>query len=1482
ELIVNTDYGKISSNHDTQFVVVRAVNVDFPNFYSDVGAAISLVSNRTIRFPHSIYRLKIAENVPVGTTLSPSIEVFPKSPSVNYTINPSSPLSILPNGTLFVSSPIDLEELPVDLASNLYFLVAATVGSMEAVTKVQLKVKDVNEYVPKFERKLYEVRIGEDVAAGSPIVRLNATDLDKTDGSHLLYKVVGGSGRNLVFVQEDGTLILSDVLPGREIPMSFTVVVEAIDKGGKRDTTTVHVVLTDVNDNRPVFASPSLTWNVIEGTTNDSLEIYASDQDSGQNAELEFRIVEGNDGHHFSIEKISPNIALLRIISPLDYETKPFFNLVIEAADRGNPPQMSTASVSVNVINRNDNPPIFQKVNFEQQVFSDLPIGQPLLTLAVNDADHDRLSFSLSGDEACSSLTVNPLGVVAFSKPVSKRKTGMMTCVVSATDGVHVSNATLRLKILESLQSTTESLEQNHSPRFAKELYTFVINSSQNGELLEKVTAVDQDGDVIRYSIEPPELRNLFAIDAEGQLSVRVPVSAFKQALYSFLVIAEDSGKPIMSSFTNIRVLIPENNVLATRNLLADTTSAMTSAGDGSFQNNMEDSVTTTGPHYSLSTADERSTTLKDETTSPAAPTTSEVRFIQPNYTYAIRSDSPIGTSLGRVELTNGSEVQLVFKYNKLFTIDRNFWIRTTQTLNTPTKIEDEILAVRDGVLLTSVPFVVWITATSDSNDLSSTDTSLGQSFYTKDTTFSSPSTTPISFESATATVATTVDVSYSQSSTANEAFAFSQPIYFAFVPEGEYTNGIRVALKPEALSVNKNTSVKFEISDNVRNLPFFLTTDGQLIVFDVDRELRAVYSFPIKATSTDFGEAQALLNVTVLDINDNYPVFDPAPSIIGVFRDIAVGVPLHRFTARDLDTDNYGAVNYGLEKTQTPFNVDPTAGILFVSGSLKSTSDAEFAITVFARDGGRPSLKSTQKLIIHVFEPAVKRPQFPNGLPGMVVFDGAMPGSEVGTALAGPTINIMQPNEKISYGLIEDYNGLFKIEDGGRVILNREPTDGEKNRYFQLNITAENSYGKDSVLMDVFIESQTSSAKPRSTTQEHSTTSSCYFPTKVYNTEILENRDGHNRIAKVTSSCEENGQPFQYSFSKPTEYFELIPSTGEIFAVRMLDRERRTYHFLYVAVSSGKRTARQNPIVEKAKKKLTKFETLVVVRVLDQNDNAPVFVRLSPDHSVTGVVLWQARLFSSILKLEVHVISPSSSLVQLTAELPPSQLDQSVVVRTLNELTGMANHLVAKQPFVDSEGHINATRSHLFVYALDRSSRVPYSKEDLMSALEQHAASLFSSPSKISHMSFLSSSPSIYSAFDFILAILCIILFLLLLGACCFIGSYYKRKRKAISSSEREYMVSSATGPRPYDVEVFSRTTAQRVLSARPLPEPLTNQIEVAVSPIFVEKMLNADRSITSTNHANSIRERPSLLQSALSRQKVHTTTTVPAKSQQ
>ncbi|KJH43733.1 hypothetical protein DICVIV_10250 [Dictyocaulus viviparus] len=305
-----------------------------------------------------------------------------------------------------------------------------------------------------------------------------------------------------------------------------------------------------------------------------------------------------------------------------------------------------------------------------------------------------------------------------------------------------------------------------------------------------------------------------------------------------------------------------------------------------------------------------------------------EVHFTQSKYIYTIPFDSPPGTYLGQLKLTNAHDVELISK-KKMFHIDYNFRLFTSNTFDRPTTVEDEISAIRHDVLLTSVPLLVHVVA-PNFNDFSSTVGFSTQTVPIREEITTSKNTWIYSKINNTV-LSTSVSSSHgplfpTNKSLTNNVFAFFHPLYFAFVPEGEYTHGIRLAIKPESLAVIKNTSVRFEIDDSAGDIPFFLTSDGQLIVFDVDRESRAIYNFLIKAISPRFGVAWTRINVAILDVNDNYPVFDSSPSVIGILRDIGVGTSVFKFTAHDLDTENNGAVRYGLEESGSPFNVDSSS----------------------------------------------------------------------------------------------------------------------------------------------------------------------------------------------------------------------------------------------------------------------------------------------------------------------------------------------------------------------------------------------------------------------------------------------------------------------------------------------------------------------------------------------------------------------------
>ncbi|XP_037357597.1 cadherin-7-like [Talpa occidentalis] len=93
----------------------------------------------------------------------------------------------------------------------------------------------------------------------------------------------------------------------REAKDQYLLVIQAKDmvgqNGGLSGTTSVTVTLTDVNDNPPRFPRRSYQYNVPESLPVASVvaRIKAADADIGPNAEMEYRIVDGDGMGIFKI-----------------------------------------------------------------------------------------------------------------------------------------------------------------------------------------------------------------------------------------------------------------------------------------------------------------------------------------------------------------------------------------------------------------------------------------------------------------------------------------------------------------------------------------------------------------------------------------------------------------------------------------------------------------------------------------------------------------------------------------------------------------------------------------------------------------------------------------------------------------------------------------------------------------------------------------------------------------------------------------------------------------------------------------------------------------------------------------------------------------------------------------------------------------------------------------------------------------------------
>ncbi|NXY12162.1 PCDGC protein, partial [Pteruthius melanotis] len=138
-----------------------------------------------------------------------------------------------------------------------------------------------------------------------------------------------------------------------------------------------------------------------------------------------------------------------------------------------------------------------------------------------------------------------------------------------------------------------------------------------------------------------------------------------------------------------------------------------------------------------------------------------------------------------------------------------------------------------------------------------------------------------------------------------------------------------------------------------------------------LDREEAASHDLVLRAI--DGGDpartGTARIRVTVLDANDNAPVFSQAEYMVRVPEDVPVGSVLVTLTATDGDEGVYGHVKYSLKKQTDSafgiFHLDSESGVITLVQSLDFEEDDAYVLEVQARDGG--GLFDTAKVAITV-----------------------------------------------------------------------------------------------------------------------------------------------------------------------------------------------------------------------------------------------------------------------------------------------------------------------------------------------------------------------------------------------------------------------------------------------------------------------------------------------------------------------------------
>ncbi|XP_061881955.1 protocadherin-7 [Entelurus aequoreus] len=572
--------------------------------------SITDVNDNSPLFERSTYEAEMAENAPPGTPVL-QVRASDRDIGVNGQVEyvfgaaTESVRRLLrldeATGWLSVLHRIDREEV-----AQLRFTVTARDRGQPPRTDrttVILAVRDENDNVPVVEiRKIgrIPVRDGaalvpENVLVDTPVALVQVSDRDQGENGAVTCTVVGDVPFTLKPAGETALpplpadeafdrnkkkfFLHTSALLDYEVTKEYSVTIVAVDSGSPSlsSNSSLMVRVVDYNDHPPIFAQSVVDVHFAENNSPNErvVTVVASDADSGKNAELAYSLDPAANGPFY----IDPDNGDIRASGVLDREQKERYELQVIAKDKGTPPLQGSASVVIQVTDRNDNAPKFVQEVFTFYVKENLLANSPVGMVTVTDADEGEnaeLSLFVEMDdekivgesgakdqEEVFSIE-NNTGTIFSSLSFDREKLSTYTFRVRAVDGGEprkTATATVSLFVTD---------ENDNAPAItspANESYTLLPPASSARTIVRTVTAIDSDTGPnadLHYALVGGNPFRLFEIGhSNGVITLAEPLERRHRGLHRLVVRVNDSGSPSLCATALVHVFINESLVNA-------------------------------------------------------------------------------------------------------------------------------------------------------------------------------------------------------------------------------------------------------------------------------------------------------------------------------------------------------------------------------------------------------------------------------------------------------------------------------------------------------------------------------------------------------------------------------------------------------------------------------------------------------------------------------------------------------------------------------------------------------------------------------------------------------------------------------------------------------------------------------------------------------------------------------------------------------
>ncbi len=1207
---------------DTNGIIYNTMSLDYesnPSYqfsvYANDSGAIPLTSVCTIR----VIINNINDNPPM---INPPIDQLsvPEFPELEYfiavisatdpdndelsfdlvAIDGSENFIIFDNGFLQVRDNVTIlpepsYELTVTVSDQLYII---------NIT-ISITVIDINDNSPVFSEPIYYADITENSPAGVYVATIAATDDDRGTNAQIDYS---GNLEQFHVDSVTGVITTTTTNIDREESEIYNLVVIARDGGDRTDVSIVSVSVKDTNDNPPQFTQSSFITYLAEESDDLTpvLTVTALDPDEGINGTVSYQIFESNVSVPFII---TSNTGLIRVQGDINYEVQPVWSFNVIATDGGG--LISTASnVTINLINIADANPQFSEdiytvsipeySGFNYVIFTpNVTYPEPCLATEFSIFASSSLPFAIDLMEGILKVAghLERLSVDLYTFDI------IVQCSLLNNDNnieYHYDTAVVQVTITDV--NDHPSVQATHS--------LSVSESAPINTTVVIITATDNDlGDngTVRYNIKNSDDLPFKIDEITGVLITTDDLDRETNNFYNFRIEVFDLGTPSLSRESIVFVSIADENDSPPVFICENVTCFFNASIPEGTQKNMavitlpiddSDSIGNisfqlTNPAFSVKPVLD----AFDKVYGGVINTVHELdREILDLYEFEVIVNDGIHNSKAIV-LINIMDIN---DESPTFT-DESYQVSIFE--NYPTnQIVVNITAIDNDEGINAVVTYKLLSIPQLNNI--SINTSTGELFFLEPPDYEISSQIDLLAQAIdNGGLSDTVAIVINILDLNDNAPVFSEPNYTVSIYENAlYGTDIGYVIATDIDSGDNGLVLYYLDHESeyfqINTVTGFITSKQPL-----NRELNNTIEITVIAKDSAVNDttlsASINVTITVLDINDNAPVFE---EIIGndytatVSENADVNSMVLTVNAIDADIGSNADLSFLLSGDNSDdFHLKSVGNTvtIFVAQSLNHEGISDYNLLLSVVDNGIPSKETIINLYIQVLDENDNNPEF------VREYEVTVPeNAQLGSVILTVEANDLDSNDDVLlYSFLEEQDRFVVNTTTGDIIVN-QPLDYETATQYSLTVIAseQRPQPKNASTQVVIIIQDINDNPPLFVCDEGNL---C----PVRQLTITENQNppqllGYFHVIDYDSVTNINAVSFTIASGSTDDnginIFSIDALSGELVSVILLDREYKdTYELVIIANDNG------SPSLSSSSN--------VTIIVNDLNDNDPI-----------------------------------------------------------------------------------------------------------------------------------------------------------------------------------------------------------------------------------------------------------------------------------